>query len=163
MDGWVLKLDSAGNLAWSMVLGGSADDQFWKVIRTSDGGFLLGGSSTSTDGDATGNHGMEDMWVVKLGPEPAGILEREPALPLAVFPNPAAGEAHLQFALRAGGPVRMEVLNLAGQAVLPPVEMHVQPGLLDMPLPTGTLPPGAYQVRIITPEGAAAKQLVKVR
>lgn len=162
-DGWVLKLDATGNLVWSMVLGGSADDQFWKVIRTSDGGFLLGGSSTSNDGDATGNHGMEDMWVVKLGPEPAGILEREPALPLAVYPNPAVEEAHLQFTLRAGGTVRLEVLNLAGQTVLPPVEMHKPPGLQDVALPTGALPPGAYQVRIITPEGAAARQLVKVR
>lgn len=163
VDGWVLKLDSAGNLVWTMILGGSADDQFWKVIRTSDGGFLLGGSSTSNDGDATGNHGMEDMWVVKLGPDPAGILEREAAIPLAVYPNPAVEEAHLQFTLRAGGTVRLEVLNLAGQAVLPPVEMHKQPGLQDIPLPTGALPPGAYQVRIITPEGTAVRGLVKVQ
>ena len=65
-DAWVLKLDSEGNVQWQKCLGGSKRDRAWNIQLTPDGGYVMIGESRSTDGDVTGNHGVEDYWVVKL-------------------------------------------------------------------------------------------------
>lgn len=65
-DGWVLKLDASGELEWQRAIGGSGADRIWGVQPCGAGGFLVAGDALSTDGDATGNHGGMDAWVVKL-------------------------------------------------------------------------------------------------
>jgi len=65
-DVWLLKLDSIGNILWQKCLGGSNWDEANDIQLTIDGGFVLVGMSSSTNGDVTGNHGSLDYWVVKL-------------------------------------------------------------------------------------------------
>jgi hypothetical protein len=65
-DYWVVKLNANGNLLWQKSLGGSDDDEAYSVVETSDGGFVFAGGSDSNDGDASGNHGDGDAWIVKL-------------------------------------------------------------------------------------------------
>jgi hypothetical protein len=65
-DIWVVKMDSLGNLQWERSYGGSGDETGGTINPTSDGGFIMQGSSNSTDGDVTGNHGGYDFWVVKI-------------------------------------------------------------------------------------------------
>ena len=68
-DFWVTKLDSKGSLVWEKSLGGSEDDVGQFVIETADGGYVVVGYTSSTDGDVTGNHGNSDIWVIKLDQE----------------------------------------------------------------------------------------------
>jgi hypothetical protein len=65
-DGWIVKLDSAGNLQWQKCLGGTDNDNIASIIQTPDGGYFVGGNTFSTDGDVSGNHGTGDYWAVKL-------------------------------------------------------------------------------------------------
>ena len=65
-DFWVVKLDNVGNISWEKSLGGSGLDIGETIQQTSDGGYIVAGSSSSNDGDVTGNNGAEDFWVVKL-------------------------------------------------------------------------------------------------
>jgi len=67
-DCWTIKLDSSGNITWQKSLGGSEYDDANSIQQTTDGGYIVAGSSYSTDGigDVTGNHGDRDFWVVKL-------------------------------------------------------------------------------------------------
>jgi hypothetical protein len=65
-DGWIIKLDSAGQLIWSKVYGGSAKDDLRSVVQTHDGGYIAAGSSASSDFDIHGNHGGVDAWVIRL-------------------------------------------------------------------------------------------------
>lgn len=65
-DGWVIKLDSSGSLLWQKSVGGNANDYLNTVIATDDGGYLCTGYTYSNDGDVTGNHGMADVWAIKL-------------------------------------------------------------------------------------------------
>ncbi len=67
-DYWVIKLDTAGNIQWQNTIGGNGIDRLFTVLQTSDGGYALGGFSTSNiSGDKTENsQGNEDYWVVKL-------------------------------------------------------------------------------------------------
>ncbi|WP_185288505.1 T9SS type A sorting domain-containing protein [Chryseobacterium lactis] len=65
-DYWIIKLDSNGNMEWQKSLGGSGNDIPRSIQPTSDSGYIVAGSSTSTDGDVIGNHGNSDYWIVKL-------------------------------------------------------------------------------------------------
>ena len=65
-DYWVIRLDSAGNLVWQKCLGGTSTDRAYTIQQTSDGGFIVGGYSTSYNGDVSIHLGGSDYWVVKL-------------------------------------------------------------------------------------------------
>ena len=65
-DYWIVKLNSFGDTLWTNSLGGSGVDNTESIIITTDSGFAICGSSTSNDGDVTGNHGSFDYWIVKL-------------------------------------------------------------------------------------------------
>ncbi len=66
LDAWVVKLSSTGTLQWQKNLGGSGDDVPYSIQLTPDGGYVMAGATSSTNGDVTGNHGYVDAWVVKL-------------------------------------------------------------------------------------------------
>lgn len=84
-DGWILKLDAEGYLQWQKTLGGSQRDNTHSVVETSDGGFIVAGHAASSDGDATANYGLSDVWVVKLACTP-------PNTPVAITGNIAPCE-----------------------------------------------------------------------
>lgn len=65
-DFWVVKTDATGTIQWQKTLGGSGDDYGYAIQQTTDGGYIVTGETYSTDGDATGNHGLDDAFVIKL-------------------------------------------------------------------------------------------------
>ncbi|QHT70247.1 S8 family serine peptidase [Rhodocytophaga rosea] len=67
-DYWIVKTDASGNKQWDKRFGGSAGDYLNTIIRTSDGGYLLGGNSLSgISGDKSqASQGGQDYWVVKI-------------------------------------------------------------------------------------------------
>lgn len=68
-DYWVVKLDSAGLFLHDKTFGGDYDElDVWCFEKTSDGGFIFGGSSYSgISGEKTeGSRGASDYWVIKL-------------------------------------------------------------------------------------------------
>jgi len=67
-DFWIVKLDPQGNMQWQKCIGGSGNEYAKSIIQTSDNGFAIAGHTSSNDGDASGNHGGGDAWVVKLDP-----------------------------------------------------------------------------------------------
>jgi hypothetical protein len=77
-DFWVVKLSSSGALQWQKCFGGTAGDYLTSIQQTSDGGYVLAGSTASNNGDVTGNHGFNDGWVVKLSN--LGVLQWQKCL-----------------------------------------------------------------------------------
>lgn len=65
-DVWVMKIDGNGTLQWQKNYGGSSYDYGSAIDLTADGGYIVGGSSFSTDGDVTVNHGNTDYWIFKI-------------------------------------------------------------------------------------------------
>ncbi|MDR6922171.1 T9SS type A sorting domain-containing protein [Chryseobacterium sp. 2987] len=65
---WIVKVDSSGNTQWSKNYGGSASDTANSLKQTPDGGYIIAGSSNSSDGDITASNGNYDYWVIKLDP-----------------------------------------------------------------------------------------------
>lgn len=65
-DGWIIKLSETGTLIWQKSIGGSGSDYLWDVIESTGGSYVLTGSTTSNNGDVTGNNGSLDTWVVQV-------------------------------------------------------------------------------------------------
>ena len=69
MNGWLMKLDDAGNVQWQLILGGSGADAISDIGLTNDGNVILCGYSNSTsNGTLTGVpfHGNYDYWLLKM-------------------------------------------------------------------------------------------------
>uniref|UniRef100_A0A7C5Y796 Fibronectin type-III domain-containing protein n=1 Tax=Fervidobacterium nodosum TaxID=2424 RepID=A0A7C5Y796_9BACT len=67
--GWdylVAKLDKSGNTIWTRLYGGTGNDIAYKVIETSDGDYLIAGTTNSVNGDTGGNIGTWDAWLIKI-------------------------------------------------------------------------------------------------
>lgn len=86
-DYWVIKLDATGGEQWQRTIGGSGQDELLCAFQTKDGGYILGGSSSSgppvisntkADGKSLSttkadlfnksekSRGNMDYWIVKL-------------------------------------------------------------------------------------------------
>ena len=65
-DGIVAKLSLSGDIEWIKVIGGSFADHIYSIVLTSDGGYILAGSTESNDGNISTNNGGFDAWIVKL-------------------------------------------------------------------------------------------------
>ncbi len=67
-DFWIIKLDNTGTIEWDKTIGGGDGDMLQALQQTADGGYILGGySSSPASGDKTsGNKGGADYWIVKL-------------------------------------------------------------------------------------------------
>lgn len=86
-DFWVIKLDAKGEEQWQKTIGGDGQDELLCAFQTLDGGYMLGGSSSSSpainendkpnkkkvvdvvpdlDAKSEQSRGNMDYWVVKL-------------------------------------------------------------------------------------------------
>ena len=64
-DFWILKLDQSGNFLWEKSLGGQYSDKGMSIIENNNG-YFVGGYTESNNGDVSGNHGNNDLWIAKL-------------------------------------------------------------------------------------------------
>jgi hypothetical protein len=80
-DFWIIKLNPKGDEEWQATIGGESQEKIYNVKQTRDGGFILGGSSSSDKsvvsmsdvldtkiggGKTSDSFGNLDYWVVKL-------------------------------------------------------------------------------------------------
>ncbi|RDC64871.1 T9SS type A sorting domain-containing protein [Adhaeribacter pallidiroseus] len=72
-DYWVVKIDLYGNKIWDHTYGGSSADDLASLVSTTDGGFLLGGTSFSGQGndktDRNRGENNSDYWLIKINSE----------------------------------------------------------------------------------------------
>ena len=62
-DAWILKLSSTGDIEWERAAGGGSYDYARSVDQTSDGGYIVGGTSSSFGA------GYSDFFILKLNSE----------------------------------------------------------------------------------------------
>lgn len=74
-DFWLVKIDSTGGIRWDKTIGGTGSDQLSTMLATEDGGYLLGGTSTSQKTRDKSENARDtdfykgDYWIVKLDPD----------------------------------------------------------------------------------------------
>jgi len=66
-DYWLVKLNSTGDIIWNKTIGGTGNDELYTLRQTTDGGYILAGSSFSNiSADKTEScRGKSDYWIVK--------------------------------------------------------------------------------------------------
>lgn len=92
-DFWVIKLDAKGGEQWQKTIGGGGQDELITAFQTRDGGYILGGSSSSNPsikknnsnekssldakpdlyGKSEKSRGNMDYWIVKL--DKVGVVQ----------------------------------------------------------------------------------------
>lgn len=67
-DMWMIKLNSEGETEWDFTIGNSAMDYPGAIIETTDGGYLVGGSSEILEGGNLNceTNGLADAVIIKL-------------------------------------------------------------------------------------------------
>jgi len=155
-DFWLVKTDANGTELWNRTFGGSGDDLCHAVIRTTDGGYMLAGYTTSFGA------GARDFWMVKTGPDPANatdeLLTLVPSSPaLSAFPNPFNPSATISFSLSRESGITLSVFDLAGGSVKTLAEGRWHAGKHSVLFDGSGLPSGIYFARL-TAGGAQATQ-----
>lgn len=87
-DYWVVKLNNLGTVLWQKTLGGTGTDWGQSIQQTSDGGYIVAGSTGSYDNDVTIQYGDRDFWVVKLSPDNLSTTDFTNVNQVTIFPNP---------------------------------------------------------------------------
>ncbi len=70
-DFWIVKTDASGNVLWDKTIGGSNEEILYSIEQTSDGEYILGGTSLSGISGAKsepnmGIAGTTDYYIIKL-------------------------------------------------------------------------------------------------
>ncbi len=86
-DFWLLKISESGDLIWDKSVGGTYADELRGACITADGGYAAIGRTVSTNGDVSGNHGGNDVWIVKLTGA-MGIEDKNEFEQIELHPNP---------------------------------------------------------------------------
>ncbi len=116
-DSWIVKLSNIGNMQWQKVMGGTKDDIARCVKQTNDNGFIVSGSSSSSNGDLTKNNGKSDFWIVKLS-SLVNINETPNSiLSLEISPNPFSNKTIFSVKHSFSKDDRIEIHSLDGRIV----------------------------------------------
>ncbi|ESU21408.1 hypothetical protein FEDK69T_24750 [Flavobacterium enshiense DK69] len=97
-DFWVIKIDSNGNLQWKNSYGGTEHDKALSIKQTVDGGYIVVGSSYSSDGQVTvnlGQYSVENGWIIKINNN--GVLQWQKTVGSSFF-----GYDHLSDVVEVG-------------------------------------------------------------
>jgi outer membrane protein OmpA-like peptidoglycan-associated protein len=82
-DGWVIKINSTGELIWQRNVGGSQKDEFFGVVEGAGGDYVACGYAYSRDHDLTGvlRSNQSDCYVIALkDPEPRNAVSLTPTV-----------------------------------------------------------------------------------
>lgn len=77
-DGWLVRINSAGELLWQRTWGGNSTDTLDAATELPDGGFLVVGDSDSPPGGDKddGSHGLGDVWILRLDSDGRKLWDR---------------------------------------------------------------------------------------
>lgn len=67
-DFWIIKLNAKGSEEWQVTIGGGFQEKSCRIKATADGGYILGGTSSSEKSFEKSeiNFGNDDFWVIRL-------------------------------------------------------------------------------------------------
>jgi len=142
-DVYIIKTDSTGEASWTNTYGGTRKDGVYSVVQTSDGGYIMSGTTTSFGA------GSYDVYLLKtdsLG-SVEGVWEdvdRPEYVSLKAYPTPFNSAITLELCgvgatYRSPEQIAVEIFDISGRLVYAPSP--------TVPLPKGEggetlLPPG---------------------
>jgi len=115
-DLYLLKVDSCGNYEWDLTFGGNSSDFGYDAIQTSDGYYLVTGSSYSI------NNSDAEIWLLKVDSEGTSVDDENCSCPHTFnmgcpYPNPFNSSTKFEFEIPGPGKIDLSIYDLNGRKV----------------------------------------------
>jgi len=162
-DSYVVKTDAQGDTLWTRTYGGIDYDRAYCIQQTTDGGYVLAGSTVSS---GAGDH---DYYVVKTGPDaPNAAPERIATLPAGFvleqnYPNPFNASTTISFDLPRAGHVLLIIFDLTGRSVATLTDETMSAGSHHLNFNAAALPSGIYVYRLTTNGVSQSRKLALLK
>lgn len=151
---WLVRIDFAGDTAWSREVEGPGREGAADIMETEDGGFVIAGTSDSAGGS---------VLLIKtdsLGRLLSGLAEAGPAVPehitLSVTPNPASGVVRIGYPLSGNTTANLRMYDVSGCQVHSSLGLRASPFRLDL----RSTPAGVYLLKLEYSGRTATRKLV---
>lgn len=161
IDGWLIRMDDTGTILWEKTLGGTGNDGMSAVLLTNEGGYIVAGNSSSSDGDVSENKGGFDAWQVKLDPDHVGIASMDTRQVFRLYPNPVHDV--LKIRMEANSPEfdHWRVLALDGRNTAWLASTHPPSSEQELRISVDQLPPGTYALQLRSGSRTWTERFVK--
>ena len=116
------------------------------------------GTTESNDGDVTFNHGLRDIWVVKLSPPGVNIPELEAGVSDFTAYENSGGSLQLEFNAELASELKLSLFDLMGRCVLKE-NFDCIAGLNTHRTPSFSPAPGIYVLTLSDAKGAIVKKV----
>jgi len=150
-DVYLVKTNSSGDTLWTRTFGGKYVDKACSVQQTSDGGYVVAGTTSSFSADSSSR-----VYLIKTGPDGRVVtsLHDGPGnLPTEYifhqnYPNPFNPSTTIGYALPARSHVTLTVFNVLGQLVVTLVSGDIEAGYHEVQFNGSNLASGVYFYRM---------------
>jgi len=160
-DAWLIRTDANGDSLWSRTFGGYNVDACRSLRQTSDGGYILGGGTSSF------GSGGDDFWLVKTGAEspaePVSILLPVEYSLYQNYPNPFNASTQIAYDLVKTGHVSLRIFDLLGREVVTLVSETQPAGSYSIAFDGSDLASGVYLCRLQVGDFSATQKMVLLK
>jgi len=162
-DVWLLRTDASGNILWTKTIGGSGDDRARSLQRTSDGGYILTGWTSSFGA------GFIDIWVIKIAPDLSNVQYNQDQMPEFYvlsqnYPNPFNPTTIIKYQIPELSFVTIKIFDVLGNEVAALVNEEKPAGSYGVEFDATNLPSGIYFYQLqALPTGRQAGSFVETK
>ncbi|NOY58561.1 MAG: T9SS type A sorting domain-containing protein [Calditrichaeota bacterium] len=162
-DGYIIKIDDAGNEIWSKTYGDYNDDGFSAVREVGDGGYIISGS-TSSYGNSS------EVFLLKInkwgGFTSVNLIENTRPTEFQLeqnYPNPFNNETVIRYQLPKNSHVTLNIYNMTGQKVRTLIDAFQTSGMHSVHLDAKDLASGLYLYKITTDRFVKTKKMLLLK
>jgi len=142
----IIRIDEHGDTLWTKSISDTSRDRSYSVRETSDGGFIVAGTSFS---DST----TYDIWLTRLDTEVSTeIADQKKIIPeyhlSQNYPNPFNPTTKISWHMRAAGRAIIKVFDIIGNEVETLVDKEFPAGVHEIKFDAAGLSSGIYFYRM---------------
>jgi hypothetical protein len=164
-DAYLLKTNTSGDLLWTRTYGGNRADQGYSVQQTSDGGYILAGSTASFSADSSNR-----VYLIKTDAHGlvASVQDDHDGLPAEYalhqnHPNPFNPSTTINYELPRSSDVRLTVYDVLGREVAVLVDERRETGVHAVTFDASALSSGVYVYRLEAGGAVLSKKLLLLK
>ncbi len=158
---WLLRFNDVGDTLWTQYYGPAYWSLGGSIKKTNDNGYIIAG--TASDGNSSGDW---DIYLIRLAPEPTGILEgiKDDRILLSRnFPNPFSYSTKINFHIPSYGKVKIFISDLTGKKIKTLINKNLQKGEYNIEFYASGLNNEIYFYTIETPTQSLTKRMILLK